>query len=144
NMFLGKFNIIEEGGRQIVARSPIDENVRVLRSQISDSESTERMELSRYIALIRNKVAATRERFRRYEERWFHDTPLRASPPEFDSVMARGNIEPQFTFIRPSQPVRWFEPDDNQPVVFQINPDGAPNPQIVDDINAAMNAWSTI
>src|SRR5262245_28802758 len=30
DMFLGKFNIIEQSGIQIAARSPIDENVRVL------------------------------------------------------------------------------------------------------------------
>ncbi|GEM_PF-745316 len=144
DMFLGKFNIIEEAGVPIAVRQPIDENVRVLQSQTNHSETTERMELNAYVALIRDKITATRERFEQFEENWFANTPLRAKPLEYDAVLARGNIEPQFTFIRPSQPSRWFEPDDNQPVVFTINPDGAPNPQIIDDMNAAMNAWSTI
>lgn len=144
DMFLGKFNIIEEVGVQIAARSPIDENVRILQSQTNLSDTTERMELKSYLSRLRDHIAATRQRFEQFEETWFHDKPLRAKPLEYDAVMAHGSIEPQFTFIRPGQPVRWFEPDDSQPIAFTINPDGAPNPQIVDDLNAAMNAWSTI
>jgi hypothetical protein len=47
-----------------------------------------------------------------------------------------------FTLLS-APPARWFEPDDGQPVPFTINPDGAPNPQIMEDLTAAMNAWST-
>src|SRR5262249_49335437 len=34
--------------------------------------------------------------------------------------------------------------DSGQPVLFSVNPDGAPNPQIMDDVGAAMRCWSSI
>src|SRR5262249_2559702 len=41
-------------------------------------------------------------------------------------------------------PARWFEPDDGRPITFYINPDGAPNQQVVDDVTAAINTWSAV
>jgi hypothetical protein len=145
-MFLGKFIITEDPatGQQIAARAPIDENVTVMKSQTNWSEATERLELSEYIRMVKRRVAETMERSRRFEETYFRNIPLRSQPIEYAGIASRGRIEPQFTFIVPSKPMRWFEPDDGEPIVFKINPDGAPNPQVLDDLAAAMNAWSTV
>jgi hypothetical protein len=145
-MFLGKFTISEDPltRQSIVARSPIDENVSVMNSQTNLSEATERLELTEYLAMVKRKVSESSERSRRFEENYFRAIPLRPQPVEYAGIEARGRLQPQFTFIIPTQPMRWFEPDDGEPVVFKINPDGAPNPQVLDDISAAMNAWSTV
>jgi hypothetical protein len=145
-MFLGKFDIVYDPatGKQIVTRAAIDENVTVMKSQTNYSLVTERMELTDYKAMVRSKVSATRERFRRFEETYFRNTPLRTEPLEYASMESRGNLQPQFTFIRPLEPMRWFEPDNNEPIVFKVNPEGAPNAQALNDISAAMNAWSTV
>lgn len=145
-MFLGRFDIVEDPatGKQMVTRSAIDENLVLMKSQTSQSLVTERLELAAYRAMVRRKVSETGERFRRFEENYFRSVPMRAEPPEFASLEARGNLQAHFTFIRPSDPMRWFEPDDNQPILFKVNPDGAPNPQALEDISAAMNAWSTV
>jgi hypothetical protein len=145
-MFLGKFEILQDTvtGRQIVKRSAIDENVTVMASQTNLSEATERLELADYTAMVRGKIKATSERSRRFEENNFRNIPLRTEPVEYADIKSRGNIQAQFTFIRPSQPMRWFEPDDSEPIVFKVNAEGAPNAQVLDDISAAMNAWSTV
>jgi len=49
-----------------------------------------------------------------------------------------------FTFLNGTQPPRWFQPDNGQSVVFKVNTSGAPNSQIMDDINSAMSAWSNV
>jgi hypothetical protein len=146
DMYLGKFNIIEDksSGEQLVSRAAPDENVIVTNSQTNQSEATERLELGRYKAMIREKVTATRERFEQFEAANFRNTPLRSQPVEYKRQKAKGSIQPQFRFYRASAPARWFEPDDNLPINFMVNPDGAPNPQIIDDIVAAMNAWSNV
>jgi hypothetical protein len=145
-MFLGKFSIVEDPatGKQMVTRSAMDANTVVMHSQTNLSAATERMELAEYAAMVRRKVFETRERFRHFEENYFHRVSLRAQPLEYSGFESRGRLQPQFTFILPSLPMRWFEPDDNEPVIFKVNPDGAPNPQALDDISAAMNAWSTV
>jgi hypothetical protein len=145
-MFLGRFDIVQDPatGKQLVTRSAIDENVVVMKSQTNYSPVTERMELADYRAMVRSKISATRERFQRFEALYFRNIPLRTEPLEYAGMESRGNLQPQFTFIRPLDPMRWFEPDDNQPIVFKVNPEGAPNAQALNDISAAMNAWSTV
>ena len=148
-MFLGKFNIVEDltTGRQLVTRSSADENVSVLRSHAlarAAGEATEEMELTAYGRLLRQKVQATRQRFEQFERAHFEAIPLRAQPAEYAALVAHENLQPQFTLIRPSQPARWFEPDEDQPIVFTINPDGAPGSRAVEDVAMAMNAWSSV
>jgi hypothetical protein len=70
----------------------------------------------------------------------YKGVPQLAAPPEYEPKVAAGGIEAQFHLFA----VRHFEPDNGQPVVFQVNPSGAPNPQIMDDVTAAMSAWSTV
>lgn len=145
-MFLGKFCIVQDPatGKQIVTRSAIDENTVVVHSQTKLSLATERMDLAEYTAMVRSKVFETRERFRHFEENYFRNVSLQTQPAEYSGLESRGKLQAQFTFIVPSLPMRWFEPDDNEPIVFKVNPDGAPNAQALDDISAAMNAWSTV
>jgi hypothetical protein len=147
DMFLGKFTISTDAqsGLQYAQRSLTDVNVvnvQSLGANIS-AESTEKMELSAYLQLVRNKVTANVEQSRAYEEAYYSLVPKLAEPPEFRDLKQQGRVEPQWTYISGAHP-RWFEPDDNQPVVFMVNPSGAPNQQIMSDISAAMNAWSTV
>jgi hypothetical protein len=146
DMFLGKFNIIEDksSGGEWVSRSAPDAKVIIVNSQTNQSEATERLELKKYKAMIRGKIALTRERFEEFEEAYFRDIPLRSEPAEYQRQKSKGSLQPQFRFIRSADPSRWFEPDDNQPISFTVNPDGAPNPQVIDDIVAAMNVWSNV
>lgn len=156
-MFLGKFNIIEDltSGRALVMRSPLDDNASVVVSGLGaqnhhgdggQARSTELAggELGDYRRRVRRLVKATRERFEQFERQAFRDVPLRPEPVEYAGLALTDTLETQFTFIRPSHPARWFEPDDGEPIVFTINPDGAPNPHILDDMTAAMNAWSNV
>jgi hypothetical protein len=94
--------------------------------------------------MIHERLKANADRAREFEDTFYRDVPLRAEPPEYGRLVKRGGILPQYTFLSPLEPARWFEPDTNEPVVFRVNPHEIPNPQVIDDINAAMNAWSVL
>src|SRR5215813_11975045 len=68
--------------------------------------------------------------------------PMLSEPPEYALNLKRDQLAPQFHLFSPA--MRYFEPDSGQPVVFSVNPDGAPNSQIMDDISAAMHTWSSV
>jgi hypothetical protein len=148
-MFLGKFAIVkdETTGQETVLRGAPDEAVDVRPAHAHDSganqSATDQMELSSYLAMVRNKLGDNWERSEEFQATYYGDVPLLARPNEYKRVVDEGGFELQWTYIHSSHP-RWFEPDSGQPVPFMINTDGAPNPQIVDDVVAAMNAWSTI
>jgi hypothetical protein len=97
------------------------------------------MEISAYVRMIRRKVAADAERSNQFEQTYYRGVSLLAQPPDYQDLARAGKLEPQFHLFNNA---RWFEPDSGQPVTYLINPDGAAS-GIVDDINAAMNAWST-
>jgi hypothetical protein len=146
--FLGKFDIVTDSasGQQFAIRSEMTEGVVVLQnhSQLASGEDiTNRMELSAYRQMLRNKIAANAEQSLLFEQRYYSNTPMNARPAEYAELIGKGRLQPQWTYISSNHP-RWFEPDSGQPVVFRVNPDGAPNAQINNDIVAAMNAWSTI
>jgi hypothetical protein len=142
-MFLGKFSIVADAtGKRIVVRTTPDKYTSVIQNEKAGRIATSRMELSAYRRMVIERLKANRERSRRFDETYYRSTPMLAQPTEYHSGGA-GEIEPQFTFLT-SPPTRWFEPDIGQPVVFMVNPDGAPNPQIMDDVSAAMNAWSSV
>jgi len=67
-----------------------------------------------------------------------------AIPREYERGLSNGEVHPLFKLLYPVKSVRWFEPDNNQPIVFYINPEGAPNPQVIEDVGAAMTAWSDL
>src|SRR5262249_39366122 len=136
-MFLGKFSIVEDPktGKLVAARSAPFAHIDLLDKDThsaSDKTYTDQMELSAYIRMIRNKVAANEEQSQQFEQTYYTGVPMLARPSEFDGKNGRGELQPQFTLIAPSTPPRWFEPDSGQPVVFYINQDQAPNPQIFD------------
>jgi hypothetical protein len=146
-MFLGKFSIVDdpETGRRMAVRATPDGNTIVAASaDQSRGTITDRMELSSYEALIQERLSANADRAREFEDTYYHDVPLKAEPPEYVRILKRHGIQPQYTFLSPSEPARWFEPDTNQPVVFKVNPNEMPSPEVMDDINAAMNAWSVL
>ncbi|MEK7830556.1 MAG: hypothetical protein AAB401_05680, partial [Acidobacteriota bacterium] len=143
NWFLGKYSVInsERTGKLIVARDAANGNVSVVgRSQ--SGPITDRADFAEYTSMLRSRVSATKAAAAQHEAKFFGNITVRERPQE----MAGGGLgpAPSFTFINPNQPPRWFEPDANQSVVFKVNPSGAPNGTIVNDMLAAMNAWSNV
>jgi hypothetical protein len=149
-LFLGKFSIVEDPktGKLTVVRSTADADVIVVnnlpQSDQAKSAATEKMELSAYTEMVRSKLAANLQRSQEFEERYYHGVSVLARPPEFTTKSKQGEIEPQYVFLSPSSPPRWFEIDSGQAVSFSVNTAGAFSPNIVSDVQAAMNAWSTI
>jgi hypothetical protein len=149
-MFMGKFNIIRDDktGTANLVRSDADGNVTVMSQQThsrpSNGATTDRMELASYMEMIKSRLAANRERSERFESDNYYAVPMLSRPPEYESRVKSGSIQPHFTPISNLQPPRWFEPDEGQPVQFFVNLESAPNPQILSDVEAAMNAWSNV
>jgi Putative Ig domain/Matrixin len=148
-MAFGKLTIVEDpaSGQRSVVRA--DDGCGVMaaaaaRHHHSRASSGNVMALADYRLMVRARLATNREQVRTFEEENYADVPMLARPREYDSAVNRGEVRPLFTLLYPVKSVRWFEPDDNQPVVFYINPDAAPNPQVVDDVQAAINAWSNV
>ncbi|HEX8089664.1 MAG TPA: putative Ig domain-containing protein [Blastocatellia bacterium] len=147
-MFLGKFSIIDDpktGERVAVREGPDANTVVVNRGALAESfrgAITARMELAAYTEMVRGRLAANLERARKFEETYYRNISVLARPLECSLDSGRV-IQPMFTLLS-APPARWFEPDNGQPVAFTINPDGAPNSQIIDDLTAAMSAWSTV
>jgi uncharacterized membrane protein len=146
-MFLGKFNIVKDPdtGQETVVRSSPDEGTAVLQSRSHGDHvagaSTESMELSAYSQMVRGRLAANLEQSEQFERSTYGDTPVLARPTEYDAKEAGGELQAQFTLLGPR---RFFEPDSNQPVLFHVKQSGAPNSQVIDDVNAAMAAWSNV
>jgi hypothetical protein len=145
-MFLGKFSIVaDSGGTLFAVRGTAGANVEVIpqsQQAAADETATDRMELEAYLEMVRQKVAANQEQSRKFEDNYYRNVPIHMFPPEYPAKVKSGLIEPQFHLFNPA--IRWFEPDNNQPVVFYTNLDGAPDQQVLDDIAAAMRAWSTV
>jgi putative Ig domain-containing protein/matrixin len=147
-MFLGKFSIVDDPQtrERVVVRETPDARTVVIdtqtRAERFRGSITNRCELSAYSRMVRQRLAANLELSRQFERANYSSVAILKQPPEWSRAESRG-IHPLFTFIT-NPPVRWFEPDDGAPVAFSVNLDGAPNSQVLDDITAAMNAWSTV
>src|SRR5262245_32430068 len=144
NWFLGKFSIGANTGtnRLLVTRQSAGRNVDIL-GRSSQGPSTDQMDLNPYVQMIRSRISAKRPQSLEHENRFFKNVRMRAIPNEIQNLSSQPTIQ-NFTFLNGSQPPRWFQPDNGQSVVFKINPSGAPNAQIMDDISAAMAAWSNV
>ena len=148
--FLGKFSIIDDPatGKTMAVRSLADEDVVVVgnlpQSDQPKGNTTNRMELSAYAELVRARLAANLQTSQAFEERYYSGVSLLTRPPEFATKSKRGEIQPQYVFLAPGSPPRWFEIDSGQAVSFNVNPAGAFTPNYVADVQSAMNAWSTI
>lgn len=145
-MFLGKFSIVADPatGEQIVFRAAPDKNTSVIQSEshMAGRVATSRMELSAYREMVTKRITANRDRSQSFDRTYYRSIPILSEPAEYHR-RSGDELEPQYSFLT-SPPPRWFEPDVGQPVIFMVSPDGAPNPQIMDDISAAMNTWSTV
>ncbi len=141
-MFLGRFSIVQEPGRDelTVTRNMPERGVSIL-GQSARGSITNSMELNAYTDMVRTRLAANLEQSREFETQAYGDTPMLAQPIEYKEPDG-GDISPQFHLWNP--PIRWFQPDSGQSVVFKTNPEGAPTPQSVADAAAAMGAWSTV
>lgn len=144
NWFLGKYSVI--GSRTasglMVARNVSTGNVSVVgRSQ--NGPITDRADWSAFSLMLRSRIAATKTLGAQHEAKFFNNISVKIQPAELNAGSGLGPIQ-NFTFINGSRPPRWFEPDSGQSVVFKINSAGAPNGTIVNDINAAMTAWSSV
>lgn len=149
-MFMGKFNIVSDArtGVENLIRSSAEDNVTVMPQQTHSSHfsgpTTNKMELASYVEMIKSRLSVNRERCDKFESDNYYNVPMLSRPPEYDSRVKSGSIHPNFTPISNAQPARWFEPDSGLPVQFFINPENAPNPNIVGDVEAAMAAWSNV
>jgi len=140
--FLGKFEITEESstGRLFVERRMIDQNVLLVPTS---GNGTSRSELGAYTSLIEDLIRTNRKGMRDFERRFFSGVPMLAQPTEFRSPRPGAHLTPQWVLLNPASPSRWFEADNNQPVVFYVNPTGAPSfAKLQEDVQAAMDAWS--
>ena len=143
-MFLGKLSIERdaESGREVVVPDTIDADSAMLtpagREMLASILPTD---AATYFSALRSSAISLRGRSRKFAERHYSDAPLLQRPPEYDSIINRRN----FTIQGMPLPVltRWFEADSNRPVVFRINPEGAPMPGAVDDAAAAIHIWTT-
>ncbi|MBI1760125.1 MAG: VCBS repeat-containing protein [Acidobacteria bacterium] len=142
--FLGKFKITPNlsTGKPMVTREVPTSRVEIV-GRSAAGAITDRLELETYIGRLRKLIPAKLIAGRQHEARFYANVPLLAHPQEMTATVSNPPI-PLFTVINPSQPPRWFEPDSGQQVIFKINPTGAFNAQAVNDVLAAMNAWSTV
>lgn len=94
-------------------------------------------------------MAANSERIREVEARYYTGIPILSHPPEYVAEGKRGKFQPQFV-ISFTPASRWFEFDTGGQVWIYTKTEGAPTPEgaspedIVNDMAAAMNAWSSI
>jgi hypothetical protein len=140
--FLGKFTITSESniGAPTLSRDMSNPNVDIL-GRSRGGPSTDRADFDSYTTALRRRIANTRVAGWRHEATYYASAPLRLRPLELSEPL--GSIQ-FYTFINPSQPPRWFEPDSGQQVIFRINSAGAYNSQSVNSVLQAMSAWSTV
>ena len=142
--FLGKFRITrdERTGEMMVAREQVHERVTVL-GQSQRGLVTNQSDLASYLERTLTRIAELTASSLQHEARFYGGMPVLSLPVEVASL-DHLRLSPQFTFLNPYQPQRWFEPDEGRPVEFRINPVGMPNARMVEDIFAAMAIWSSI
>ncbi|HKP11820.1 MAG TPA: hypothetical protein VJZ91_06900, partial [Blastocatellia bacterium] len=144
----GKLTVVEDpaGGEPTVLRADSVCGAVVTQAALRHSlaAADDHMTLADYRHMVRARLAANWERAQAFEAAHYAAVPLLARPGEYDRAVRGGEMQPLFTLLYPLKSVRWFEPDSNQPVVFYINPDAAPNPQVLEDVGAAMSAWTNV
>ena len=147
-MSFGKLSIetVDGGGATVVRSEPGCGAIinRAPRHARSFNPPADRTELSHYTRVVRARLAANSARSQAFQTEHYREVPMLAEPRDYSEAATRGEVHPQFKLLYPVKSVRWFEPDNNQPIVFYINPEGAPNPQAVEDVGAAMSAWSNV
>lgn len=143
-LFLGKFaiNRDQKTGSDIVSRDRADADYAMLAPGASEALISEgSRELTAFTREILESVGANASRSRDFEERYFSDVPLLAEPPEYRKSNPDG-FEPRVVLL--PIPARWFEPDNGDTVNYYVASAGIPNPQVVDDVAAAIDAWQRV
>jgi hypothetical protein len=141
--FLGKFNINRDSstGRLFVERQLEGENVSIMAS--SANNGVNRSELDAYTSMVGSLMEANRAKMLSFEQSHYSDVPLLAQPADYSAKEYSGQMTPMWALLNPASPSRWFEADSNQPVVFYVNPTGAPGfLSMQEDMQAAVSAWS--
>ncbi|MEW6129567.1 MAG: matrixin family metalloprotease [Acidobacteriota bacterium] len=140
-MFLGKFDITKDAStNQFFVTRDQGENVQLFTR--ANTASTRRAELNTFKSRLWNLYESNFSRAEKFEEETYGDLPMLAEPLEFASLRQRGQISPMWVTLNPPQPPRWFEPDSGQSIAYYVNRDGAPSPIVVDDVDAALRAWT--
>jgi hypothetical protein len=141
-MLLGKFSVIKDdaSGALFAVRNAPDAGVQVL-GQSSKGPITNRMELSAYVAMVRSRLNANRNLAVQFEASAYGGIPVLERPLGYIRGPEGGDLQAQFHIWNP--PIRWFEADTGESVVFKVNTDGAP-PQVENDLVASTNAWSSV
>src|SRR6266404_4907870 len=141
-MLLGKFAVIKDPdtGVLFAVRNAPDVNVQVL-GQSSKGPITNRMELSAYTEMVRNRLVANRRAAREFEASAYDGIPVLERPAGYTLSSQKGDVEPQYHLWNPR--LRWFEADTGESVVFKVNTESAPS-QVENDVVAATNAWSSV
>lgn len=147
-MAFGKLSVVDmPDGRQAVVRSEPGCGPALNHSR-RQLDSVDRASagggLNEYSRIVRARLAALENRSRAFQLEHYRHTAMLPQPPEYERAKDRREFHPLFKLLFPVKSVRWFEPDNNQPIVFYVNPEGAPNPQVVEDLGAAMDAWSNV
>jgi len=141
--FLGKFDISRDPatGSEIVERQTEGQNVVIIAG--SKNNGTNRSGLDSYVRAIEKLANTNAKKMLKFEQNFYANTPMLSEPNEFASKHSTGDFTPLWALLNPSSPARWFEADSGQPIVFYVNPAGAPSIiQVQADMQAAMDAWS--
>jgi putative Ig domain-containing protein/matrixin len=141
-MLLGKFAVVTDpnSGKLFAVRNVAETGVQVL-DQSSKGSITNRMELSAYTEMVRQRLGANRTAARQFDRDAYGKIPVLDQPAGYNRSAQKGDLEPQYHLWNP--PTRWFEADNGQSVVFRVNTESAP-PQVENDVVAATNAWSSV
>lgn len=137
--FLGKFDITHDAstGRSFVGRRLEDQNII---TTADSGNGANRSELEAYTAMVTHLIEVRQKKMQRFEARFYQGVSILAQPREFEPS---AGFTPEWALLSPSSPARWFEADTNQPILFYVNPAGAPTLAVVqEDMQAAMDAWS--
>ncbi|MBI3650029.1 MAG: matrixin family metalloprotease [Acidobacteria bacterium] len=142
HLFQGKYDIAYDASqdRHIVKRD-LDGGTINLLGVTASPEITNQASLAKFNKRIRKLLNSHALEVQSYDEK-YAPTPIVEIPPEYVDDPP-GSINPQYTFL--GSGYRWTEPDSNQPVVYRVNPTGAPTPGGGNtEINQALAAWTNV
>lgn len=118
-LFMGKYGIERNSNGRLFVRRDI-KGVKIIDNG-NRGPITNEMELDQYQARLLTILAEKADRVAEID-RMFAGRPFRTVPPEY--TPSRNIIKPQFNTF--GQPVRWFEPDSNGPIIYRLNSDNSP------------------
>ncbi|HNC58766.1 MAG TPA: matrixin family metalloprotease [Leptospiraceae bacterium] len=128
--FLGKFTI--SGDK--ISKSSGGNKVHILNSE---ALNTNPENFSYFENNLKRNISKFRWESAKHELK-FYSSQINFKPQELNTSISN------FTFLNPNFPMRWFEPDTNQSVVFKVNPTGMPNGFSITNLNSSFAAWSTV